>query len=330
MKKKIFLSYFIIFSLIAAVAAAGGYTAWNKLDPQYTCAQCHEVKPTHERWAKSAHAEISCTECHGTAISNGMHSLKEKVGMVVSHFSKNVRNADIKMNEAQRLDVSARCVNCHRAEAAGWKSGGHSTTYANIFEDKIHNAAEKPYWECLRCHGMFYDGNINDLMSLDGKPEDWKIRNPEQRALPAVPCLACHQIHAEKTRPKNFADAYKTPLQSKSAPKAALYMRVDKLHLRADCLTPLKMYLDEKPIANSQDPNHALCQQCHSPNWRHEAGSSDDRTPVGAHAGMSCLACHNSHSGEAASSCAKCHDTSDKKFAPQKGKCPQFINSKKN
>lgn len=327
--KKVYISYAIIFILLGLIASAAGYTAWNMVDPEYTCAQCHEIKPTHEKWKKSAHSGISCVECHGTAISNGLHSLKEKIGMVVSHATKNMKNSDITMTEKQRLDVSSRCVNCHRTEYAQWKSGAHSTTYANIFEDKIHNAAEKPYWECLRCHGMFYDGNIRDLMTLDGKPEDWKIRDRAQCSLPAVPCLACHEIHSEKAKPADFKNCYDSQTPSCDIPKTSFYARAEKMHFRSDSLTPIKMFLDEKEIKNSKDPNHTLCQQCHSPNWRHEAGSSDDRTPVGAHAGMSCLACHNPHSGDAAASCAKCHDTSIEKFRFKKGKCPQFILTKK-
>ena len=210
MKFKMLIWYAIILFALCVVFSAGGYVAWNACDPQHTCAQCHEIKPTHEKWSKSAHADISCYECHGTAISNGLHSLKEKLGMVVSHFTKNVENRDIKMTEKQVLDVASRCVNCHRAEYSQWKSGAHSTTYANIFEDKVHNRAEKPYWECLRCHGMFYDGNIHSLMSLDGECESWKIRDEKQRGLPAIPCMACHQIHSEKPKIPNFENGEKS------------------------------------------------------------------------------------------------------------------------
>ena len=328
MKKMAVLYVVIILAFIFALSS-GAYVAWNVADPEYTCAQCHEIKPTHEKWSKSAHADVSCYECHGTAISNGLHSLKEKLGMVVSHFAKDVENRDIKMTEKQVLDVASRCVNCHRAEYSQWKSGAHSTTYANIFEDKAHNRAEKPYWECLRCHGMFYDGNIKDLMDLDGGPNDWKIKDRSQCAVAAVPCLACHQIHMEKKRPPDFKNCAVSETPPDSSSKLSFYARAERSHIPADCLTPIKMYLGGEEIKNSADPAHVLCQQCHSPNWKHEAGSSDDRTPVGAHEGMSCLACHNPHSGSASASCAKCHDVSLEKYRFKKGKCPQFINKAK-
>ena len=92
----------------------GSYTAWNRLDPQHTCAQCHEVSPSHATWLSSAHAEVQCIECHGTAISNGFHSLKEKTGMVINHFSGDVHHDDIRLTEKQVLDISDKCAACHQ------------------------------------------------------------------------------------------------------------------------------------------------------------------------------------------------------------------------
>jgi hypothetical protein len=38
-----------------------------------------------------------------------------------------------------------------------------------------------------------------------------------------------------------------------------------------------------------------------------QAGSGDDRTPLGVHAGLSCFACHQKHGENARQSCATCH-----------------------
>jgi hypothetical protein len=35
--------------------------------------------------------------------------------------------------------------------------------------------------------------------------------------------------------------------------------------------------------------------------------SGDDRTPVGVHEGLSCLACHGKHGQDTRASCASCH-----------------------
>ena len=67
------------------------------------------------------------------------------------------------------------------------------------------------------------------------------------------------------------------------------------------------MYLNEDPVLVSDDPVQRLCLQCHAPNWAHETGSEDDRTPTGVHEGLSCRACHRGHSNDAHGACLTCH-----------------------
>ena len=38
-----------------------------------------------------------------------------------------------------------------------------------------------------------------------------------------------------------------------------------------------------------------------------QAGSGDDRSPMGVHEGLSCLACHQKHGEGTRQSCADCH-----------------------
>ena len=38
-----------------------------------------------------------------------------------------------------------------------------------------------------------------------------------------------------------------------------------------------------------------------------QAGSGDDRTPLGIHEGLSCLACHQKHGEATRQSCSDCH-----------------------
>jgi hypothetical protein len=301
---------FILSILIFILFISGAYTTWNRLDPKYTCAQCHEVSPSHARWTTSAHADVSCTECHGTALSDGYHSLSEKIGMVVSHMKGGKYNDDIKLTEEQALKASEQCMKCHRSEYAGWLAGGHAVNYREIFMDSVHNEMEKPYWDCFRCHGMFYEGNIHDLMDLESdNPHDWIIKDKKQAGHPTIPCLACHQIHTGNPVSIRYVsmtgDTTRATLERH--PKTALYVRADKLYLRSDKLTPVKMYDGEREVESAVDPSTLLCMQCHSPNYRHCAGSEDDRMVTGVHEGISCIACHNPHSGGTRSSCIKCH-----------------------
>lgn len=311
----------LLFCLGVFILLAAGYTTWNMLDPKNTCAQCHEVAPSHAQWQTSAHAGIQCVECHGTALSNGYHSLKEKVGMVFVHFTQNKKNEDLHLSEDQILDISKRCISCHQSEYAGWLISGHAVNYKEIFMDSTHNAMEKPYWDCLRCHGMFYDGNINDLMLLeDENPSHWKIKDKKQEIKPTVPCLACHQIHTENPVSKRYTSMSDSSRITLRNPKTSLYMRADKMYMRADHLTPVTMMDEERVVKMAQDPNTLLCMQCHSPNYAHAAGTEDDRTPVGVHEGFSCITCHKPHSGETLQSCYECHpsltqDDIDKVYA---------------
>lgn len=294
--------------LLIFIACA--YATWNRLDPEFTCAQCHEISPSHATWIMSAHAGISCKECHGTALSNGIHSLVEKANMVWVHMTVGTYNDDIHLSEEQVLLVSGQCARCHQSEYAGWMAGGHAVNYHEIFMDSTHNTMEKPYWDCFRCHGMFYEGTIHDLMDLESdNPHEWKIRYKRQALRSAVPCLACHQIHTDNPvsiRYVSMADSTRGTI--KRNPNTSLYVRADKMHLRSDRLTPIKMYDEEgREIDSATDPATLLCLQCHSPNFQHFAGSEDDRTLVGVHEGLSCITCHHPHSGETRSSCMQCH-----------------------
>jgi len=63
----------------------------------------------------------------------------------------------------------------------------------------------------------------------------------------------------------------------------------------------------ERTIKISPDIGQALCYQCHAPLAGMKVGSGDDRTPVGVHGGLSCLACHPGHGEKTRASWATCH-----------------------
>ncbi len=60
-------------------------------------------------------------------------------------------------------------------------------------------------------------------------------------------------------------------------------------------------------IKVSPDQRQALCYQCHAPEASSQVGSGDDRTPIGVHEGLSCVACHEKHGQKTRASCATCH-----------------------
>lgn len=302
--------YFILLPvvvLLIVIGLFGGYSWWNKTNPEKTCASCHEIQPMVGLWQQSAHRNMACTNCHGTALSNGFHSLKEKSNMVFSHVKEKPDREDIRLTEQQVLALMDKCTNCHQSEFAQWKAGGHSVTYNRIFMDSTHNAMEKPYWDCFRCHGMFYDGNIHQLMDLTSSdPNKWKLKQSAQGDLTTIPCLACHQIHTENEPLSAYQPVKKENQLNRSRP-LNLYIRTDKRYRLADDLFPIVMIHNGDTVQTSNDAVTKLCIQCHSPNFSHQTGSEDDRTPRGVHEGLACTACHQPHSNNASRSCSTCH-----------------------
>ncbi len=63
----------------------------------------------------------------------------------------------------------------------------------------------------------------------------------------------------------------------------------------------------DRPVKMSPDRRQALCYQCHAPRAGNQVFSGDDRTPVGVHEGLSCLACHAKHGLATRASCTGCH-----------------------
>ena len=306
---KTILLIFSIILLFGLVGFGSFYTYWNSASPYNTCASCHEIELRVESHANSSHQNLTCKECHGTALSNGFHSLKEKGMMVVNHVRKtNIET--IRMNEEQMLDVMNNCERCHTAEYANWKSGGHSMTYGDVFLNEKHNTTEQINFDCLRCHGMFSSKSVDELVEPLKVKGPWKLKDKELMHKSAIPCMACHQIHQEG-KPKSQPD-YANPQEAfynRKAEKPGLtfFDRHEKININVVDLPKLKLTDNNLEVAVSDDPIMRNCVQCHAPNAAHLAGTSDDRTPRGVHEGLSCTACHEPHSNDARNSCSKCH-----------------------
>jgi hypothetical protein len=306
MKKIIIISSIILLLVVACFAS---YSHWNSASPTKTCASCHEISHSVDLWAGSAHREIACKKCHGTALSEGLHSLKEKGNMVFHHISK-TRLASVRITEEQRLDVMQRCKGCHETEYAKWNSGGHAMNYSDIFLNTGHNKSEPIQEDCLRCHGMFYDkGNAKDIAEPRDTAGHSKLKDASLAERPAIPCFACHQVH-QAGYPGMRQDRGTPSLLHYSRMKktyATFYYRRDSMYFPVLSLTPQEINYNSMPVKMSTDQNQRLCIQCHSPNAFNMGGTNDDRTPRGVHEGIGCLACHDPHSNSAIASCKNCH-----------------------
>jgi hypothetical protein len=90
-------------------------------------------------------------------------------------------------------------------------------------------------------------------------------------------------------------------------PSLALYDRRALEHVALDRLPMPAMKEGDRPVKMSPDRRQALCYQCHAPRPGNQVYSGDDRTPVGVHEGLSCLACHAKHGLQTRPSCTGCH-----------------------
>jgi hypothetical protein len=305
--KKIILIGSIL--LLLFMAFLGFYTRWNAASPNKTCASCHEILHSVDLWTGSSHRNIACKECHGTALSEGFHSLKEKGAMVFHHLDK-AEPAAVRISEEQRLEVMIRCKACHQTEYAKWNSGGHSINYAEVFLNTVHNKAEVIYEDCLRCHGMFFDkGTVMDIVEPLDTAGPWKLKNAYLTDRPAIPCFACHQVHqAGNTQIRQKPETPESfHYLRKKETLTSFYYRRDSTFFPVPLLLTQEINYKSIPVKISQDPNQSLCLQCHSPNAFNMSGTDDDRTPRGVHEGISCLACHDPHSNSAVASCKNCH-----------------------
>ena len=307
--------YRIALVLVAAgflimITMYGGYKKWNASNPEKTCNSCHEISPSYNTWAASAHRGIKCDNCHGTALSNGWHSLSEKVNMVFSHYSEEMLHENIGLSEAQRLETMERCRNCHQTEYFMWNSSGHSASYSDIFLNETHNKTEQLNFDCLRCHGMFYEGTINDLVTPLSVEGPWSLIDEEKADQATILCMTCHKVHSEgqpSTAPDHSSPDSIFYARVKENKTVGFYSRHELMHFPLEQLPRPVILNQEDTVKTPDDPVYKLCVQCHAPSVWHQAGSHDDHTPVGVHEGISCATCHEKHSNFQRNSCDKCH-----------------------
>ncbi|HVT72197.1 MAG TPA: cytochrome c3 family protein [Lacunisphaera sp.] len=272
--------------LLCGVVGSLGYFHFG--DPQNTCAACHEMTGVHSDWSASSHRTLHCRNCHGGALSLDVHALESHVNRVVRHFTGGA-NQPVRLLEKHVAALHESCRRCHPQAFADWQASRHSTTYGRIFLDPAHNAKAPPANDCFRCHGMFFDGDIGKLVAARGA--SWSFRDPAKAGEPAVPCLACHQVHAP----------------AGVSPIANFYDHRERAHIPASLLPVAAIHQGDRAVRVSRDPRQRLCLQCHAPDATHQLATADDRTPAGVHEGLSCRDCHWGHDNSAKVSCAACH-----------------------
>lgn len=312
-RKRSLIGTLILASILVAVllltASFSSYGTFRFAGEEQTCLQCHAQRVACDRWAGMAHSSISCCSCHDAAMDSAGHSLTRSFELAMHPDAAPAAN-HLKLSEEGMLAINKKCRDCHQEAYDRWADGGHGATYAEIFLNEKHNKTEQMADRCLVCHGMFFAGNVADLVGPLDTKGPWKLATPAMAEWPAIPCLACHQVHGDPYPARN--PDYSDPDVLAARPQAAstaygFFSRLGNQYFAPADLPPVTVQNSRVPVVVSADPKQRACYQCHAPNALHQIGTSDDRTPTGVHAGLSCLACHSPHGGTVDASCSGCH-----------------------
>ena len=273
-----------------------------------SCTRCHEIWQPYRDWHDSAHRNVACSDCHGDVFTLDAGFHLKNLSRLSAHLRGQIPE-QVRLKTDDVLQIEQRCAKCHREEYADWSAGPHSATYARILLDKDHNQRTLLMDDCLRCHGMHFQGSIRDLVTPVNTRGPWRLLDPKLADQPAMPCLTCHQMHRHgdaHTRPQTKADDA-VAHEEISRPSVALFDRREQDYISLDRLSLPQMNDVARLIKISPDQRQALCYQCHAPTAGAQVGSGDDRTPIGVHEGLSCFACHEKHGQTTRASCATCH-----------------------
>jgi hypothetical protein len=304
--KRVLLSVALV--AVAALIMAPAASFYFETGRGARCTSCHEMQGVYDTWHASSHRAIACGKCHGDALTTDasfhLNNMKRAYAHVRGDLPERVR-----FGNEFALAIDGKCESCHQQEYAAWKSGPHSSTYARIFLDKKHNAKNMLMDDCLRCHGMRFEGGVSDLVAPVDRTGPWRLKQADLTEQPSMPCVTCHMMHREG-RPMAKAGAegrVPGPRQEIARPSLAFFDRRTEQYVAVADLPMPAMLEGERPVKMSRDQRQALCYQCHAPTAAMQVGSGDDRTGLGVHEGISCLACHAQHGQKTKASCANCH-----------------------
>ena len=270
------------------------------------CASCHEIWQPYTDWHSSTHRNVPCSSCHGNVLTldRGFHLRNMK--RLITHLRGDASEKP-RLGNTEVLGMTVRCQSCHQQEFAAWRSSRHSTTYSDVFLNKTQNQKQKLIDDCMRCHAMHFQGGIRDLVTPVDSKGPWYLKQPELAQQPAIPCLACHQVHRDGVPLQKSEPNTSNPQSEITRPSLAFFDRREFDHVAVMDLSLPVMIDGSRLVKMSPDRRQALCYQCHAPVATRQVYSGDDRTPIGVHEGLSCFSCHLQHGEQTRASCNSCH-----------------------
>lgn len=299
--------YLLLGVLALAILALPASSLYYEYSGGKACARCHEIWQPYSDWHTSTHRNVQCSACHGDVftLDAGFHlnNMRRLLAHVRGRLPEQVR-----LRTQDDFRVNERCRTCHEQEGAAWSASLHGASYSEIFLNPKQNRQQLLMEDCLRCHGMHYQGSVRDLVTPINTTGPWKLTQPALANRPVILCLTCHQMHhhgAPLERPREKPATASN--EETHTPSLGLFDRRELTQVAVEELPLPQMREGERPVKISLDQRQALCYQCHAPASTLEVKSDDDRTPIGVHEGLSCLACHQTHSQQTRASCSACH-----------------------
>lgn len=301
-------SYGPFMAVVFAVATLFSSAMASGKEPDKSCRSCHDRLDVPHAGLASPHAGFDCQDCHRHALSPGFHRGGKSV-VDLENKIPTLAADEIRLSEDQVFAVHKQCQSCHAAEFKQWTANRHALNYRQSFLNPAHNKMEPPINDCLRCHAMFFPGAIGDLVTPLNNQGPWKMKSSKMARHYSMPCLSCHQVHPAAPAPAALPRyaSQRPAVSQKSSPFVGFYDRREKSFFPLSELPHPKLNAGETPVKISGDLRIRNCYQCHAPDATHGLGTSDDKTPRGVHAGLSCLDCHGAHALSARNSCAQCH-----------------------
>jgi len=300
--------YIALAIVVLVVLCVPGASLYYEASGGKACARCHEIWQPYSDWHTSAHRNIKCTECHGDVFTFDAGFHLNNMRRIFRHLQGDA-SEKVRIRERDIPKIVANCQRCHQQDYADWQAGPHSISYRDIFLNSTFNQKNLLMDDCLRCHGMHFGGSIRELVQPIATTGPWSLKDRSLADHPVIPCLTCHQIHKEGALLQKSKLGVRTPgpEQAIMLPSLALFDRREMESVPVSRLSLPEMKYGDRLIKVSSDPRQALCYQCHAPRATQQVRSGDDRTPIGVHEGLSCLACHLTHGQLTRASCATCH-----------------------
>ena len=233
----------------AVTAGFGGMAYFHFGNPRQTCASCHEMGGVHSEWASSGHRTLHCRNCHAGSITLDAHALS----------AHSTASSNISPGTSPNPFDWPRGMSCGRRKRAAAVTPsptptGNERPFRHLHPDILnpdHNKLEQLADDCLRCHGMFFNGSMADLVAPLDKTGPWTLKDPAKADQPAIPCPACHHIH--------------TLAGEKQPAKAHFYDCRENLYFPVTALPSVAFTHEGRAVQVAKDPHQRLCPSATRP-----------------------------------------------------------------